>query len=177
MHRFRNIDERNAEWDTALNYRSNCNRGRFGHDVMASALYYPKGEICCLQPVLQCRLMRCEWKEHVSLVIFAHTSQIHLSCVSTLCVLHLGAMTDVYWRMAMAPLEWHPESHALLKDVSSACVHTSQTLWQVEHWHLLCTITSSLGNDHKCGEQRSLNKNWNEEQRMNEFNLNNTQGR
>lgn len=42
--------------------------------------------------------------------------------VSPLFLLDWMVMKDVYWWMTTAPAEWHPESHALLKNVSSACV-------------------------------------------------------
>lgn len=49
--------------------------------------------------------------------------------------------------MTAAPVEWHPEAHALLKNVSSASVCIPQTPWQVGHSDFWCMIMRSFWND------------------------------
>lgn len=63
----------------------------------------------------------------------AHTySNDPPSLVSLFCLLEWLAMKGVYWWMTMALTEWQPESHALLKNVSPACLLSSKIVWEAE---------------------------------------------
>lgn len=86
-----------------------------------------QGKICCSLPVLQ----NCArwWKQRIDVFLEGKKKEtVHtyftdpFLLVSPLCLLDWMVMKDVYWWMTTAPAEWHPESHALLKNVSSACV-------------------------------------------------------
>lgn len=72
--------------------------------------------------------------------------------------------------MAAAPVEWHPEPHALFKNVSSACACTPRTPWQVEHWDLSCMITCSSWHDWRKKGRRQNILDW--RQRHNVFSWN-----
>lgn len=52
--------------------------------------------------------------------------------VSLFCLLEWLAMKGVYWWMTMAPTEWQPESHALLRNVRPACLLSSKIAWEAE---------------------------------------------